>query len=323
MSFSNGTPAASALSMRSRRCATTVFTTSSYCGEGCGVRGGVSECVSTMVPSLAATTPAMSGSHSPEVSLTTSAPAARAASATRALKVSTEMTTSLTARIASTTGTMRSSSSASSTTGPRPNGTPPTSTQSAPSATARSEASTAASSAKVAPRSWKESGVRLTIAMTATRREKSNSRAPIRRTHEGEVTGSMLELLEGHRGVGEPGEVDRVAGGSGAHEPPDLVRDVPHVDVHAREHAPLPHPQGDELARLAVAADHHLGVPCQLREARVLHAEVELVGVEVGDRVEGRLVAEHRARGVRAGLVGVGPVLAAQPRGVPGRLQHG
>ena len=126
--------------MRTRRYSTTVCTTSSYRGLGWGVRGGVSEWVSTMWPPPAATTPAIAGSQRPEVSLITSAPAASAASATPAEKVSTEITTSLASRMAATSGTIRSSSSGRSTAGPRPNGTPPTSTQSAPSSTAASDA---------------------------------------------------------------------------------------------------------------------------------------------------------------------------------------
>src|SRR5690606_32925557 len=92
------------------------------------------------------------------------------------------MTTSELALIASTTGSTRSISSATDTSGVSgENGRPPTSTQSAPSSTARSACSTARSSANVAPRSKKESGVRLTTAITAQRRAKSKVRAPMRR----------------------------------------------------------------------------------------------------------------------------------------------
>ena len=77
------------------------------------------------------------------------------------------------------TGNTRSSSSVTGTWGPGANGCPPMSTQSAPAAAADSTAAIAASSWKVAPRSWNESGVRLTIAITATRRAKSKLREPI------------------------------------------------------------------------------------------------------------------------------------------------
>jgi hypothetical protein len=67
------------------------------------------------------------------------------------------------------------------------------STQSAPSDTARRTAVTAASSANVRPWSWKESGVRFTIAITATRREKSNSRRPmVRRGSSNSGTKAMI-----------------------------------------------------------------------------------------------------------------------------------
>src|SRR6185369_5556980 len=83
--------------------------------------------------------------------------------------------------MASISGTTRSICSSKLTAGPCPNGTPPTSTISAPSRTAAIAAPRALSKANVAPWSKKESGVRLTIAITATSREKSKMRAPMRR----------------------------------------------------------------------------------------------------------------------------------------------
>ena len=46
-------------------------------------------------------------------------------------------------------------------------------------------------------------------------------------------------------------------------------------------------------------------------KARVLHADVELVGVEVGDRVQGNVLAEHGFRCHLAAVEGIGPVFAA------------
>jgi hypothetical protein len=54
--------------------------------------------------------------------------------------------------------------------------------QSAPAPAAARTAATARSSAYVRPRSWNESGVRFTIAMTATCRAKSNVRPPMTRS---------------------------------------------------------------------------------------------------------------------------------------------
>nr|BFE71839.1 hypothetical protein GCM10020092_051400 [Actinoplanes digitatis] len=94
------------------------------------------------------------------------------------------MSTETTARsrAASTTGSTRRSSSSTLTSGPGANGTPPMSIQSAPAPAAARTASTAFSRANVRPWSWNESGVRLTIAMTATRREKSKARPPMTRS---------------------------------------------------------------------------------------------------------------------------------------------
>src|SRR5680860_1359101 len=88
--------------------------------------------------------------------------------ATVARKVSTDTGMSQRAVKASTNGTMRSRSSCSDTCAPGPALTPPTSTMSAPASTCARACSTAASREKVRPRSKKESGVRLTIAITAT-----------------------------------------------------------------------------------------------------------------------------------------------------------
>jgi hypothetical protein len=45
----------------------------------------------------------------------------------------------------------------------------------------------------------------------------------------------------------------------------------------------------------------------------VLHPDVVLVGEEVGQRAEGRRLAEHRPRGDRRLVAGVRPVLDSQP----------
>ena len=117
------------------------------------------------------------------MSLITAAPAAKLWAATSGRNVSTEITMSLRSATAATTGTTRSISSASLTSGVSgENGTPPMSTQPAPAASAASAALTARSSAKVRPWSKNESGVRLTIPITTTCREKSKVRRPIVRT---------------------------------------------------------------------------------------------------------------------------------------------
>ena len=115
------------------------------------MRGAARLWVMIRVAGLSATTSARAGSWSPLVSLMTSAPAAIARRATSGRYVSTEITTEESSRVASTTGSIRSSSSATDSSFPGANGWPPMSTQSAPSATAVRAAATARSSANVRP----------------------------------------------------------------------------------------------------------------------------------------------------------------------------
>ncbi len=125
-------------------------------------------CEHTRPAPVSAATTASFGSAPAQVSLIRSAPAAIASRATSARQVSIEITTSGNrSRTAATVGTLRRSSSLASTVAPGPAFTPPMSMMSAPSVIACSTARSAASSANVAPWSKNESGVRLTIAITA------------------------------------------------------------------------------------------------------------------------------------------------------------
>lgn len=126
-------------------------------------------CEQTSPAPVSAATRASAGSAPDQVSLSRSAPAAIASTATSARQVSMEITTSgKAARTAAMVPTVRRISSITSTSSPGPAFTPPMSMISAPSVTARSTARSALSWAKVAPRSKNESGVRLTMAITAS-----------------------------------------------------------------------------------------------------------------------------------------------------------
>src|SRR5690606_11135118 len=89
--------------------------------------------------------------------------------------------------------------------------------------------------------------------------------------------------------------------------------DVPDVDVHARQHPAVLHPERDELALAGVAPDDHLVVGAGRGPAAVLHAQVVLVGEEVRHAVVRLVPAEHGAGRGRAAVEGVGPVLDTQP----------
>ena len=82
--------------------------------------------------------------------------------------------------------------------------------------------------------------------------------------------------VEGGVGIDELRGRDRSAG---ANQRLHVLVDVPHVDVHPGDDALVRQPEGDELTAGRVAAEDDL-VPFG-REARVLHADVVLVGVEV------------------------------------------
>src|SRR6185436_1159059 len=101
--------------------------------------------------------------------------------------------------------------------------------------------------------------------------------------------------------------VDRPAG---VDQALDGVGDVPDVHVHAGEDVTIPEPEGDELAPLDVAAEDDL-VPLG-RVAGVLHADLVLVGEEVGQSVVGGGLAEHGERGGSGLVQGVRPVLDSQ-----------
>ena len=121
------------------------------------------------------------------------------------------------------------------------------------------------------------------------------------------------EFLERHVGVGEAPVVD---GDALADEALDRVGDVPDVDVHAGHDAIAGEPEGDELAARGIAAEDD-AVPVA-GEARVLHADVVLVGEEVRQAVVGVGAAEHVAGGGRPLVERVGPVLDADPLAVEG-----
>ena len=99
-----------------------------------------------------------------------------AASATTALDVSTDTTTSAPARIPSITGSTRSSSSSSEMPSePGRVDSPPTSTMTAPSATCRRPSSIASAGSRNRPPSENESGVTLTTPISAGATYRSRS----------------------------------------------------------------------------------------------------------------------------------------------------
>src|SRR5262249_32601096 len=100
----------------------------------------------------------------------------------------------------------------------------------------------------------------------------------------GSSPGVYSERLEGDVRVGEAGRID---GQSGPYQGCDLVVDVPDVDVHAGQHPPAPDPERQELAPRHVAAEDHLVVAAGVDVPGVLHAQVVLVGEEVGHAVVG------------------------------------
>ena len=74
---------------------------------------------------------------------------------------------------------------------------------------------------------------------------------------------------------------------TGAHQRLDGVDDPPGVDVHAGQHPPALHPEGDELAAGDVAAEDDLVVAIVRDVAGILHPTVVLIGEEVGHLVVG------------------------------------
>ena len=134
-------------------------------------------CITTTPQLWAAQTPAISGSaSSPLTSLTMSAPATSAASATAALHVSMEISPSHSARNAAITGTVRAVSSAAATgSAPGRVDSPPMSISSAPSAIIWRAWRSALAMSKCVPPSENESGVTFKIPITRARCVRSSS----------------------------------------------------------------------------------------------------------------------------------------------------
>src|SRR6266511_3357351 len=128
-------------------------------------------CMTTNPARASAATRRMSGSKRPaETSLTTVAPASRAARATADFVVSMLTGTLVASTNRSTTGrTRRSSSSAATGAAPGRVDSPPMSSASAPCATSSTPCATASFGSRKRPPSENESGVTLTIPMTAGR----------------------------------------------------------------------------------------------------------------------------------------------------------
>ncbi len=132
------------------------------------VRGSPSMCMRQIGQPRSATRPAIAGSPRRAVtSLTSVAPASRAARATAALVVSIDSSAGVAAARRSMTGTTRASSS-STDTGSEPGrvDSPPMSRIAAPSSASSRPWATAESASACRPPSENESGVTLTIPMT-------------------------------------------------------------------------------------------------------------------------------------------------------------
>src|SRR5439155_4444821 len=123
---------------------------------------------------------------------------------------------------------------------------------------------------------------------------------------------------EGGTGMGEAAVVDRHAL---ADEGLDGLGDVPDVDVHACDHAVADKPEGDELPARGIAA-HDDPVP-GAGVARVLHADVVLVGEEVRQAVVDLGSAEHVAGRDWSLVQCVRPVLDADSLPVEGVVRRG
>src|SRR5829696_3559379 len=125
------------------------------------------------------------------------------------------------------------------------------------------------------------------------------------------------ELPEGDGGVGEQARVEPLAAGDDRLE---VLDDVPDVDVHGGGDDAVALPEGDELAIGQTSADHD--AVGGLAGPHVFHAEVVLIGEEVGQPAVGVASTGGVDPGGGALVEGVGPVLDAQVTavvGVPGR----
>src|SRR3954468_8164196 len=138
--------------------------------------------------------------------------------------------------------------------------------------------------------------------MTATWREKSKVRAPIRRT--GMRSGGRYGTYGAAPIASDFGKVRalvdeavRIHSLTGTDEALDVVLHVPHVDVHAGDDPVVAQPERDELPRLDVSAVDDPGAGDEGRVARILHPQIVLVGVEVRDVVVRRALAEDRVGG--------------------------
>ena len=121
---------------------------------------------------------------------------------------------------------------------------------------------------------------------------------------------TAVACSSGDAGVSEPEGVDPL---TGADQLPDRVTDLPDVHVHRRENSSVAHPEGDELAGRNVAADHDPDVAdLGIDVPGVLHAELVLVGEEVGKTLVGGSLAEHGLRGHDRLVERGGPVFDAQ-----------
>lgn len=123
----------------------------------------------------------------------------------------------------------------------------------------------------------------------------------------------MVEVLEGDVRVGQTGFVEGLLGFD---EGAQRFGDVPHVGAHGRDNSIMGDPEGDERSGLGIAAEHD-PVPAR-RVAGVLHAQVVLVGEEVGHPVVGDRGTEHVLGGDDALVLCVGPVLDPDPPADPG-----
>ncbi len=170
---SRSMPAARIASTRSASSSRTAATTPpgpSYDACCCMVSLCARQCMATYAAPVAATVSSMRGSASPpETSLTMSAPASRAASATSLRIVSTD-TVAPSAASAVMTGTTRaSSSSTSGRVAPGRVDSPPTSRMSAPATSSSRPCAIAASGVAQRPPSENESGVTLTTPISTGR----------------------------------------------------------------------------------------------------------------------------------------------------------
>ncbi len=137
------------------------------------------QCITTNGTPAVATTGTIAGSARPPLtSLTSTAPAATAASATEARMVSTDTTTPSAARPRTTGTTRRSSSSSGTREAPGRVDSPPTSTRSAPSAARSRPRLTATSVSNHRPPSENESGVTFTTPITAQRSHRGRPTGP-------------------------------------------------------------------------------------------------------------------------------------------------